>query len=279
MYSGPFDVLLGMIANRRLELTEVSLSAITGEFISYVRGLDFGDAVRGGPSDSDGGSGGGSDGMDEASAFIDVASVLIEAKSVSLLPADVSGEHDESSMEALRERDLLFARLLQYRAYKEASHALRERMAHASGRYPHPGVVDDRIRGMLPELDWNIGPDELARIAARAIAAAPTDRVSVHQLHVPLVDLREQSRFVMTRLVALGEGGSSTFDELTADASDRIETVARFLALLAFFKQGAIQFRQDGPYSPLHVRWVWVDGTPVKAVLVTDGMIEEGEGA
>lgn len=238
VYSGPFDALLGMIANKRLELTEVSLSAITEEFLAYVRGLDL------------------SDDMETASAFLDVASVLVEAKSAALLPGDDDGERDEQSMEALRERDLLFARLLQYRAFKQAAGDFRARFAANSGRYPHPGVMDESVATMLPELVWTLTPEDLAGLAARAFANAPASEVSVHQLHVPLVDLREQSALVRDRLRALPHGASMTFAELAADTHTAIEVVARFLAVLAFFKQGTLQFRQSGPYEPLHLRWV-----------------------
>ncbi|MBS5560137.1 MAG: segregation/condensation protein A, partial [Bifidobacterium longum] len=115
VYSGPFDALLGMIANNKLELTEVSLSSITEEFLTYVRGLDF------------------TKNMDEASAFLDIASILVEAKSVAILPGSEDSQHDEQSLEALRERDLLFARLLQYRAYKQAAGDFRARIAANSG--------------------------------------------------------------------------------------------------------------------------------------------------
>lgn len=238
VYSGPFDVLLGMIANNRLELTEVSLSAITEEFLEYVRGMDV------------------SRNMEAASSFIDVASVLVEAKSAALLPGDDEGGRDEQGMEALRERDLLFARLLQYRAFKQAADDFRARLAANAGRYPHPAVMDAEVSALLPELVWTLTGEDLARLAARAIANAPAGEVSVHQLHVPMVDLRVQSMLVRDRLRALPPDGSMTFAELTADAANTIEVVARFLAVLAFFKQGVLQFRQAGPYETLEVRWV-----------------------
>lgn len=250
VYSGPFDVLLGMIADNRLELTEVSLSAITEEFLEYVRGMDV------------------SRNMEAASSFIDVASILVEAKSAALLPSDGEDGPDEQSLEALRERDLLFARLLQYRAFKQAADDFRGRLAANSGWRPHPAVLDETAQALLPELVWTLTPRDLARLAAHAFANAPADEVSVHQLHVPLVDLRAQSMLVRDRLRALPAGGSMTFAELTADAASNIEIVARFLAVLAFFKQGALQFRQAGPYETLHLRWVpdadgRGDGTPI----------------
>ncbi|WP_420830086.1 segregation and condensation protein A [Bifidobacterium saguinibicoloris] len=239
VYAGPFDVLLGMIADRRLELTEIALSRVTDEFLAYARGLDF-------TAD-----------MDEASAFLDVAAVLVEAKSAALLPAEETGDGgDASGMEALRERDLLFARLLQYRAYKNVAADFRARLAANGGSFAHPGIMDDAVSAMLPDLVWTTDPADLAMLAARVFADAPASEVSVHQLHVPLVDLRAQARLVRDRLRGAGDGGSLTFAELISDASDRAEVVARFLAVLMFFKQGTLQFRQDGPYRPLHLRWM-----------------------
>ena len=237
VYEGPFDALLGMIAARRLELTELSLSAITEEFLAYVRGMDL---------ERD---------LGEASEFLDVASVLVEAKSVALLPDAGDGGRDDRDLEALRERDLLFARLLQYRAFRAAADDLRARLEAGSVRHPHPGTMDAAVAALLPDLVWTLGADDLARIAARAFADAPASEVSVRQLHVPPVDLRAQSALVRRRLEALGVGGTTTFAELTADASERIVVVARFLAVLALFKQGAVRFRQDGPYDTLYLRW------------------------
>lgn len=257
VYSGPFDALLGMIANNKLELTEVSLSSITEEFLTYVRGLDF------------------TKNMDEASAFLDIASILVEAKSVAILPGGEDNQYDEQSLEALRERDLLFARLLQYRAYKQAAGDFRARIAANSGRFPHPAAMDEGIAAMLPELVWTLTPLELAQLAAQVIANAPASEVSIHQLHVPLVDLRAQSLVVRDRLIAALESKgdqSMSFSELTRDCTSRIEVVARFMAVLVFFKQGVLQYQQDGPFAELHLRWVsGVDET------MNDVNISEGD--
>lgn len=257
VYSGPFDALLGMIANNRLELTEVSLSSITEEFLTYVRGLDF------------------TKNMDEASAFLDIASILVEAKSVAILPGGEDSQHDEQSLEALRERDLLFARLLQYRAYKQAAGDFRARIAANSGRFPHPAAMDEGVAAMLPELVWTLTPLELARLTAQVIANAPASEVSIHQLHVPLVDLRAQSLVVRDRLIAALESKgdqSISFSELTRDCTSRIEVVARFMAVLVFFKQGVLQYQQDGPFAELHLRWV-----PGVAETMNDVDISEGD--
>lgn len=257
VYSGPFDALLGMIANNKLELTEVSLSSITEEFLTYVRGLDF------------------TKNMDEASAFLDIASILVEAKSVAILPGGEDSQHDEQSLEALRERDLLFARLLQYRAYKQAAGDFRARIAANSGRFPHPAAMDEAVAAMLPELVWTLTPLELAQLAAQVIANAPASEVSIHQLHVPLVDLRAQSLVVRDRLIAALEfkgDQSMSFSELTRDCTSRIEVVARFMVVLVFFKQGVLQYQQDGPFAELHLRWVpGVDET------MSDVNISEGD--
>ena len=257
VYSGPFDALLGMIANNRLELTEVSLSSITEEFLTYVRGLDF------------------TKNMDEASAFLDIASILAEAKSVAILPGGEDSQHDEQSLEVLRERDLLFARLLQYRAYKQAAGDFRARIAANSGRFPHPAAMDEGVAAMLPELVWTLTPLELARLTAQVIANAPASEVSIHQLHVPLVDLRAQSLVVRDRLIAALESKgdqSISFSELTRDCTSRIEVVARFMAVLVFFKQGVLQYQQDGPFAELHLRWV-----PGVAETMSDVNISEGD--
>lgn len=257
VYSGPFDALLGMIANNRLELTEVSLSSITEEFLTYVRGLDF------------------TKNMDEASAFLDIASILVEAKSVAILPGGEDSQHDEQNLEVLRERDLLFARLLQYRAYKQAAGDFRARIAANSGRFPHPAAMDEGVAAMLPELVWTLTPLELARLTAQVIANAPASEVSIHQLHVPLVDLRAQSLVVRDRLIAALESKgdqSISFSELTRDCTSRIEVVARFMAVLVFFKQGVLQYQQDGPFAELHLRWV-----PGVAETMSDVIISEGD--
>lgn len=237
-YQGPFDALLSLLAQKKLELSEISLALITEDFLSYVSKLDM-------ASDAD-----------QVSSFIDIASILVEAKSASLLPRSSDSSPFDQSMEALRERDLLFARLLQYRAFKQAGEDFRVSIAANSGRFMHPGYMDSTIAAMLPQLAWSVTPQALAQIAAEAIANAPLKEVRVDQLHVPMVSLRAQAAIVRDRLRSAGDKTDVTFDELIADAQETIEIVARFLALLAFFKQGVLQFRQSGPFESLHVRWI-----------------------
>lgn len=237
-YQGPFDALLSMLAQRKMELSQISLALITEDFLRYVSTLDM------------------IEDADQISSFIDVASVLVEAKSASLLPHEEAQEPLEQSLEALRERDLLFARLLQYRAFKEAGEDFRQRLAANSGSFPHPGYMDGAIAAMLPELAWSVRPEDLARIAASAIANAPLSQVRVDQLHVPMVSLRQEATVVRERLQAAGPQADVTFASLIEDVQERLVVVARFFSLLAFFKQGLIQFKQAGPFESLHIRWV-----------------------
>ncbi len=237
-YQGPFDVLLNLLSQRQLELTQISLSEITDEFVNFVKQLDM------------------THDADQVSSFIDVASILVEAKSASLIPRDDDNGELELNLESLQERDLLFARLLQYRAFKQAGEDFRQRIAANSGRFSHPGVLMETIQSLMPELEWSMPLGDFAKIAADVIANAPASEVSVRQLHIPLVDLRLQASVVRDKLRAAGNKTDVTFAELIADTTQKIEIVARFLALLAFFKQGVVQFKQDEPFDELHVRWL-----------------------
>lgn len=239
VYKGPFDILLSMIAQRRLEVTQLSLSEITGEFISYVSSMDLETHA------------------DEASEFLVVASVLVEAKSAALLPGE-SEPGDEQSLEALRERDLLFARLLQYKAFKQAGENFRERLAANSGKFEHHPYLSDSIRKSLASVEWTMSAYDFALLAAKVFANAPLEHVSLKQLHVPLADIQTESGIVHAKLAAM-RGKALSFDELVADTTSQGQVVARFLSLLAFFKLGFIQFKQDQAFEPLLLRWVASD--------------------
>ncbi|MFT8703889.1 ScpA family protein [Bifidobacterium aquikefiricola] len=237
VYQGPFDALLGLLARRSLDLTELALSTITQEFLDFVQTLDMNNNI------------------DTVSAFIDVASILIEAKSAALLPHTEASDSDEQTMQALRDRDLLFARLLQYKAFKEAGNNFRERLAAQSGFFPHQAVVTEQVAAMLPELTWSTDALDIARLAAEAFMHAPPEEVALEQLHVPQVDLQAQAAMIREKLTER-PGAACSFEELIRDASSRLEIVARFLAVLIFFKQGFVQYKQSGPFAPLSLRWV-----------------------
>ncbi|MFD0705098.1 segregation and condensation protein A [Alloscardovia venturai] len=254
-YQGPFDVLLSLLSERQLELSQISLSRITEEFVAYVKQLNMVDDA------------------DQVSSFIDVASILVEAKSANLIPHDEENSDFEASLEALQDRDLLFARLLQYRAFKQAGEDFRQRIAANSGRYAHPGVMNESFQSLLPEVSLPVSLEELAQLAARVISNAPATEVSIRQLHVPIVDLRVQAGIVRDKLRVAGDKVDVTFTSLISDTHQTIEVVARFLALLAFFKQGVVQFKQDRPFEELHVRWLSDNDSPntVDVVAISEG--------
>lgn len=261
-YSGPFDVLLNLLAQHELDITELALSQITNEFVQYIAQF-AGDRLT-----------------QEASAFIDVASILVEAKSAAILPDATGSEPAIHDIEALRDRDLLIARLLQYKAFKNAGAEFRRRMREHLGNRTHPGVTPQVHTATLAPLEWMLEPQDLARLAARALALAPPDHVVVHQLHTPLVDLRHEAGVVRDRLLAVPAGQAIRFDELIADTHSTLEVVARFLAILSFMKQGVVQCKQGQAYDVLLVRWVSdADGTRSVANLesITDALGEWDE--
>jgi segregation and condensation protein A len=232
-FSGPFDLLLGLIAKHKLDITEVALARVTDEFIGYIRtsGKDWD--------------------LSRASEFLVVAATLLDLKAARLLPsADVE---DAEDLELLEARDLLFARLLQYRAYKEVAADLAEKFATEGRRFPRIVQLEPHLAALLPELVWQIGPDQLAALAAKAIAPkAPPPGVDISHLHAPPVSVREQAAVLVDRL---RHHGATSFRSLVADAGSTIVVVARFLALLELFREGAVGFDQVTPLGELNVRW------------------------
>ena len=232
VFEGPFDLLLGLIAKHELDITAVSLSTVTDEFIAYIRHM------------------GASWDLGQASEFLVVAATLIDLKAARLLPAaEVEDEEDLALLEA---RDLLFARLLQYRAYKQVSAILAALLATEARRYPRVVGPDPRYAGLLPEVLIGLGPHQFAAIAARALTPKPPPMVSVAHIHAPTVSVREQAGVVSERL---RRGGAATFRALTSDCTTTVEIVARFLALLELFKEALVSFEQLTPLGDLLVRW------------------------
>jgi segregation and condensation protein A len=233
-FSGPFDLLLTLIGKREMDVTEVALSAVTDEFIAYLRAVD---------TDAD---------LDTASEFIVVAATLLDLKVAGLLP---QGELvDAEDVALLEARDLLFARLLQYRAFKEAAKWFAERGAAESARHPRSVRLEQKYRVTTPELVWTLTPDDFAALAAFALAprAVPT-------VGLPLVSIREQAAWVVA---VLRSAGVATFRELVADVDQKGVVVARFLALLELYRHGSLAFEQVEPLGELSVRWVaenWTD--------------------
>ena len=231
-FEGPFDLLLQLIGRHQLDVTEIALSVVTDDFIAHLRAL--GDELD----------------LDQASEFLVVAATLLDLKAARLLPA--AEVEDEEDLELLEARDLLFARLLQYRAYKEAAGLLREREADGVRRFPRTAPLEPRFAGLLPEVLLGVTPERFAALAAKALTPKEPPTVGVTHLHAPPVSVAEQ--LLAVRAALLGAGAVS-FRALTGDCSTTLEVVARFLALLELYRQQRVVFDQPTPLGELHVRW------------------------
>ncbi|WP_036507665.1 segregation and condensation protein A [Nocardioides sp. URHA0020] len=245
-FEGPFDLLLSLISKHKLDITEVALSRVTDEFIAHVK--------AGGPIWD----------LEQTTSFLLVASTLLDLKAARLLPSgDVEDEEDLALLEA---RDLLFARLMQYRAFKQVASVLEQRLAVESRRHPRAVGLEERYAGLLPEVLIGIGLEQFAQLAAKALEPKPVLELSLHHIHAAKVSVREQAALVVDRL---RRNGSMTFRALCGDSPDRLTTVARFLSLLELFREGAVGFDQLTPLGELTVRWTGDDDTAVED-LVTD---------
>ena len=248
-FSGPFDLLLGLISKHKLDITEVSLARVTDEFIAHIRAAERAAAAGGRSWD-----------LSQASEFLVVAATLLDLKAARLLPQGVV--EDAEDLELLEARDLLFVRLLQYRAYKVAARDIGERLTAEGRRFPRSVTLEPHLAALLPELVWQIGPQQLAALAARALAPkAPPPGVDLTHLHAPAVSVREQAALLVERL---RRSGSATFRTLTADADSTLMVVSRFLALLELFREGAVGFDQVTPLGELTVRWTGADDGEVR---------------
>jgi segregation and condensation protein A len=233
VFEGPFDLLLALIAKHKLDITEIALSTVTDEFIGHIR--DLADAWD----------------LDQASYFLVVAATLLDLKAARLLPA---GEvDDEADLALLEARDLLFARLLQYRAYKEAAAVLASQLMIQGRRYPRRVPMEPRFAALLPEVLLGLGPGEFAAVAARTLAPRRPPAVSTAHLHVPRTTVREQVEVLAARLAGLRR---ASFRRLIADCAGTYEVVARFLAVLELYRDGRVELDQVMQLGELHVTWV-----------------------
>ncbi|GHD08911.1 segregation and condensation protein A [Zhihengliuella salsuginis] len=236
-FSGPFEVLLNLIGKRQLDITEIALAAVTDEFIAYIREL------RGRV---------GNRALDETTQFLVVAATLLDLKAARLVPSgEVESEEDISLLEA---RDLLFARLLQYKAFKAVAGELRQRFDAEGGRFPRQVSLEPRFAALLPELLWKTNAEDFAAIAEKALAPkpVPATEVGLEHLHAPAVSVREQAAVIADRLQA---GGWLSFADLAHDADSTLVVVARFLALLEMYRDKAVDFDQADPLGELRVAW------------------------
>ncbi|MHC0430499.1 segregation and condensation protein A [Streptomyces sp. O3] len=236
-FEGPFDLLLQLIAKHKLDVTEVALSKVTDEFMAHIRGMG---------ADWD---------LDQTTEFLVVAATLLDLKAARLLPA--AEVEDEADLALLEARDLLFARLLQYRAYKQIADIFSARLDDEARRYPRTVGLEPHHAELLPEVVINIGAEGFAKLAVKAMRPKPKPQVYVDHIHAPLVSVREQADVVVARLRAAGE---LRFRELVADVDDTLTVVARFLALLELYREKAVALDQDEALADLVVRWTGGEG-------------------
>jgi segregation and condensation protein A len=234
-FDGPFDLLLQLISRHKMDVTEVSLSIVTDEFTSFIRGLEE--------------SGQGWE-LEQATEFLVVAATLLDLKAARLLPSgDVEDEEDLALLEA---RDLLFARLLQYRAFKEIAATFSERIAAADKSFARVVSLDPALASLLPEVLIGVGAQRFAAIAERVLTPKVAPVVAVQHLHTSLVSVAEESRMVVE---ALRHSKSLNFRNLIADADSTLVVVARFLALLDLYRQGVLRFDQVIALGELQITW------------------------
>ena len=235
-FTGPFDLLLQLIGKHKLDVTEVALHKVTDEFLAYIRGM--GDDWN----------------LDEASEFLVIAATLLDLKSARLLPA--ASVEDEEDLALLEARDLLFARLLQYKAFKEAAAHLAGLETAGARRYPRAVGLEPRFAEALPDLVLGIGPARLAALATRAMTPRPVPTVSIEHIHQVRVSVREHAALLRDRLLRVRV---ATFRTLCADCQNTLEVVARFLALLELYREGLVGFAQVQALGELTVRWTGGD--------------------
>ena len=234
-FDGPFDLLLKLISRHKMDITEVALSAITDEFISFIRALEFsGEGWR----------------LDQATEFLVIAATLLDLKAAKLLP---SGEvDDEEDLALLEARDLLFARLLQYRAFKEIAATFNQRIDAFDKTFARVVSLDPALASLLPEVLIGVGAARFAAIAERVLTPKSAPIVAIEHLHSALVSVSEESKLVVE---ALRKGRTMSFRSLISDATSTLVVVARFLALLDLYRQGALRFNQVVAMGDLQISW------------------------
>jgi segregation and condensation protein A len=254
-FEGPFDLLLQLISQHELDVTEVALHRVTDDFIAHLR--QAGDDWN----------------LDETTEFLVVAATLLDLKAARLLPTgDVEDEDDLALLEA---RDLLFARLMQYRAYKQVAALFAELEQGALRRYPRSVALEDRFASLLPEVMLGVSADRFAEIAAAVFRPKPPPTVSFDHLHMGKVSVREHAALLRVKLASTGH---ASFGELVADCEHSIEVVARFLALLDLYKEDVVAFQQEEALAELHVQWTGGTVADVESDAAAESAEEEEYG-
>ena len=239
VFQGPFELLLGLISKHKLDITEIAIAEVTSEFMALIRAHQASDTEWD---------------LSQASEFLLVAATLLDIKSAHLLPQ--LHPQDEEDLALIEARDLLFARLLQYRAFKQVAGTFAERIATAGRMTARQAGLDPHFATLLPELVMGITPEQLAMIAARAITPKVVPTVGLDHLHAPAVNVREQAALIVERL---RQSRSCSFRSLVADADSTLVIVARFLALLELFHESVLVFDQSEALGELIVQWTGQD--------------------
>ena len=251
-FEGPFDLLLQLIFAHRLDVTEVALHQVTDDFIAYTKAI--GRQLE----------------LDETTTFLVIAATLLDLKAARLLP---TGEvHDEEDLALLEVRDLLFARLLQYRAFKHVAEMFAELEAAALRSYPRSVALEERYQELLPEVMLGVDADSFAQIAAAAFTPRPVPTVETEHLHEVMVSVPEQIGNLLSLLERRGIGQWASFSELVADCGAPIEIVGRFLALLELYRARAVAFDQSEPLGVLQISWT--GERPTNDHLATEDAVE-----
>lgn len=236
VFDGPFDLLLQLIAKHKLDITEVALGVVTDDFIAHIRNLE---------QEGEGWL------LDQATEFLVVAATLLDLKAARLLP---SGEvDDEADLALLEARDLLFARLLQYRAFKQIADVFQAKIEEGEKSFPRTVALEPHLAELLPEVVLGVSPDRFAALAERALTPRTDPTLSVQHLHLPLVSVAEQALEIAA---LLKERKVLTFRGLTEGETNRFVLIARFLGLLELYREGAVRFQQMVSFGELSVEWI-----------------------
>ncbi|MCD4557178.1 segregation and condensation protein A [Schaalia sp. lx-100] len=228
VFEGPFDLLLQLIARKRLDITQVALAEVTDEFIAHMQ--LFPD-------------------LSVTTEFLVVAATLLDMKAAHLLPRDESVS--DVSAQDLEARDVLFSRLLQYRAFRVAAEAIGQRLEAQATSFPRLVPMEDAYAKLLPDLVWACSAHDLARAAADALSHKPPT-VEITHLHDPLVPVATQVDILVNKLRGRGP---LTFTDLISDAATQAVVVSRFLAVLQLYRAGAVDFTQNEALGRLLVMW------------------------
>lgn len=241
-FEGPYDLLLNLISSHKLDVTEVALAEVTDEFIAYVKQL--GETAE----------------LDEITEFLVTAATLLNLKAQRLLPRN--GDDDEDDLELLSSRDLLFARLLQYKAYQQVADQFERWQANARRRYPRAVGMEDAFAEILPAVDLGHTPGSFAELAASVFRPKPPEEVRVDHLHIQQVSVPEQAGRLLDTLKLAGPEHWLTFTALTRDCTRSMEVVGRFLAVLELYKAHAIDAQQEEALGQLDIAWTGKDVDP-----------------